>query len=63
MEFYVPGRKMMRCQACAAIVLDGDTELHSTWHEVLEANRVLLSALLDAIEHVEPPKYGYLEGT
>ena len=33
--WYNPGASLVRCQSCGAMVVDGDTELHTDWHSRL----------------------------
>lgn len=31
--WYQSGSALVRCQECGAVVVEGDTELHTKWHE------------------------------
>lgn len=33
MPWYQSGSSLLRCQTCGALLVSGDTELHSKWHE------------------------------
>lgn len=42
MSWYQTGSTLMRCQACGALVVSGDTELHTNWHDKIERMELLL---------------------
>ncbi len=33
--WYSAGSDLLRCQTCAALLVSGDTELHTAWHRSL----------------------------
>lgn len=37
MRWYHPGSELMRCLTCAALLVEGDMEAHTAWHEKLAA--------------------------
>lgn len=33
LPWYQPNQNFVRCSACGCVVLSGDTEVHTHWHE------------------------------
>lgn len=36
LPWYHPGSDMLRCSKCASLIVEGDIETHTKWHQNLE---------------------------
>lgn len=63
MPWYQPGSEMMRCggdDGCAALLIEGDIEVHRKWHEKVERSEGQLKGLQNRIDN--PQNYVRTQG-
>lgn len=47
--WYHPGSQLLRCLSCAALVVEGDIELHNKWHVRIEPGNKNVTRLIGPV--------------
>jgi len=56
LPYYQPGAQLLRCLSCSALLVSGDVETHTKWHEEIDRLTSLTVMVLEvskALGHKE----------